>query len=285
MEKKVLDFFCRIPFPDNINLLNLLLIKSNEINQNSLEKDKILKIKPFESDKYININLSNRIYYISQQDDICLIEIKKEEYNDDFIDLNNKIKDNILSINNENLNNLLEKIYTMRYIENILYISFGISKNIFNENNNFIVFNKDNELENNLFPMIDINNNELIGIHVDNKNNVLDLQCLIKNFIEIKYYIENALNKFNTEKEHENIGEGGFGKVYLIEYKNKKYALKQIPLAKFKDESKKYLDNETKILSMFNSEFIIKYYQSYQEGEFLNDKRNGNLQYIILMKI
>ena len=268
--KKSIGFFCRIPFPDNINLLNLLLIKNNEINQNSLEKDKILKIKPFESDKYININLSNRIYYISQQDDICFIEIKKEEYNDDFIDLNNKIKDNIFSINNENLNNLLEKIYTMRYIENILYISFGISKNIFNENNNFIVFNKDNELENNLFPMIDINNNELIGIHVDNKNNVLDLQCLIKNFIEIKYYIENALNKFNTEKEHENIGEGGFGKVYLIEYKNKKYALKQIPLAKFKDESKKYLDNETKILSMFNSEFIIKYYQSYQEGEFYN---------------
>ena len=57
------------------------------------------------------------------------------------------------------------------------------------------------------------------------------------------------------------IGKGAFGTVYLIEKDNKNYALKKIPINNIDNQANKYQD-EINILSAFNNEYIIKYYDS-----------------------
>ena len=64
----------------------------------------------------------------------------------------------------------------------------------------------------------------------------------------------------------EEIGEGGFGKVYKVINENKEYALKKIRLNNKLEEDK--IKNEAKILSSINNEHIVKYYDSYQDEEY-----------------
>ena len=71
-----------------------------------------------------------------------------------------------------------------------------------------------------LIQIFDINN-----IKKNNLNNSLNN---FFNFIEIKYIIPKANEEISHKKEF--IGEGGFGHVYLIQYYQKKYALKEINL-------------------------------------------------------
>ena len=69
-------------------------------------------------------------------------------------------------------------------------------------------------------------------------------------------------NKFTFIKE---LGEGGFGKVNLVlnNLDKKYYALKEIEIKKVDDIN--ILKNEINILSKFNCNNIIKYYDSYKE--------------------
>jgi len=62
------------------------------------------------------------------------------------------------------------------------------------------------------------------------------------------------------------LGEGGFGKVYKVikedENNSKYYAIKEIELRNESEESITSAKKESEILSKFNSEYIIKYYDS-----------------------
>ena len=66
----------------------------------------------------------------------------------------------------------------------------------------------------------------------------------------------------------EPIGSGGFGKVYKFEYNEKIYALKEIPLMNENDIIE--LEKEAKILSNFNNEYIVKYYDSFKKDNKFN---------------
>ena len=59
------------------------------------------------------------------------------------------------------------------------------------------------------------------------------------------------------------IGFGGFGNVYKFEYDGKIYALKEISLAKLSPKELNEYEKEAKILSKFNNENIVKYYDSF----------------------
>ena len=66
----------------------------------------------------------------------------------------------------------------------------------------------------------------------------------------------------------EPIGSGGFGKVYKFKYNEKIYALKEIPLMNENDIIE--LEKEAKILSNFNNEYIVKYYDSFKKDNKFN---------------
>ena len=100
------------------------------------------------------------------------------------------------------------------------------------------------------------------------------------------------------------LGRGAFGKVVLIKKKNdnKFYALKQIYVKQLTKEELNSYKNEIKILSSFNSQYIVKYYNSFENKEYLNilmeycgdnlknfiikySKNNESIQEKIIMKI
>ena len=62
------------------------------------------------------------------------------------------------------------------------------------------------------------------------------------------------------------IGKGGFGEVLKVKNENRIYALKRIPLDNKEDEEK--IKNEANILSRFDSEYIVKYYDSYKDKKY-----------------
>ena len=75
-------------------------------------------------------------------------------------------------------------------------------------------------------------------------------------------------NKFEVIKD---LGEGGFGKVILVKDKsdNKPYAIKEIIINNEMKGKIKDIQKEAEILSKFNCENIVKYYDSYlYKGKF-----------------
>ena len=82
------------------------------------------------------------------------------------------------------------------------------------------------------------------------------------------------------------LGKGAFGVVYQLEKNNKFYSYKKISLINLsKEEINKYIE-EAKILSSFNSEYIVKYYFSFFDKEYFNILMeyggNNNLKQFIL---
>jgi hypothetical protein len=45
--RKGTGFFCKIPFPDENNLLNVLIINNQVLNENNIDNDKIIKLINF----------------------------------------------------------------------------------------------------------------------------------------------------------------------------------------------------------------------------------------------
>ena len=66
------------------------------------------------------------------------------------------------------------------------------------------------------------------------------------------------------------LGEGGFGKVYLVEKNSKYYALKKISLKELSEEDRELCKKEIDILSSFNNKYIVKFYEAYLEDDCLN---------------
>ena len=120
---------------------------------------------------------------------------------------------------------------------------------------------------------MNLNNNKLIGIYKENSDYDhfgIFLNYIIKEFIEINYYIKNAIEQFTLKTDKKILGKGNYGKVYLIEYNNKKYALKKIPIISFNDEEEdlaKY-ENEVEFLSNLRNDNIIRYYESFKDKDY-----------------
>ncbi len=66
----------------------------------------------------------------------------------------------------------------------------------------------------------------------------------------------------------EQIGTGSYGKVYKVEKDNNIYVLKQIPLNN--TSNIQTIKNEATILASLNSEYVVKYYDSFIEDNNLN---------------
>ena len=216
-------FFCKLPFPDNNNLLPVLISCYQTINESILKKDKI-SISTYNK-KNIEINLDNRIKYFNKEYDIAIIEIKDKDGIDNYFDVDKKILE-------KNIDNYIgESIYLLYYPDGKdMQISYGIIK----ENN------KDNNFNFNHLccagsgslggPIINLLNNKVIGMHIsENKKE--------ENFnigLFLKYAIFEFINKYKNNNNY----------MKLNEFNNKyNFNIKDLNLIKL-DLSDKKIGNE-----------------------------------------
>ena len=122
--QKGTGFFCTIPFPDQKNLLNVLITNNHVLNEKDIENDNIIKFimynkeKNIEEEKEIRIDNSRKKLTIKNDKegiDISIIEIKP---NTDKINNFLEIDDKILELKCKR-----KSIYILHYPEEkIFYI-------------------------------------------------------------------------------------------------------------------------------------------------------------------
>ena len=158
--KEGLGFFCKIPFPDKNNLMSVLIIKNHLINKEILENKKTLVIKV--DNLELDISLIDVINYSNERCELTIIEIKEpNEKVIHYFELDERLLENIIKEKDNNEIDLNQMLYTIEYYKNKFYISLGTLTNIeFNIN----IKNNENSLLN-VYPIININNNKLIGIY------------------------------------------------------------------------------------------------------------------------
>ena len=191
-------FFCKIPFPDMNNMLSVLITNNHVIDKKILNvKDYNIEIDIKKENNIKKLNLNNRIKYTNKEYDITIIEIKKNEINN-YLELDDNIINDIINNNNYNKEYIDETIYIIQYPENKLSVSYGILDKIqFDKNYNFN-HKCSTRGGSSGSPILNINNNKIIGIHKEgnrnkNINKGLFLNFPIKDFI--KSYTDDNLKK------------------------------------------------------------------------------------------
>ena len=98
-------FFCKVPFPDQNNILKVLITANHVLYDKTLyNEEESISILINEEKQERLLSLSNRIKYSSWDYDISIIEIKEEDKinNYSYLELDDKILDDILNNNNNN---------------------------------------------------------------------------------------------------------------------------------------------------------------------------------------
>ncbi len=115
-------FFCKIPYPDENNLLPVLITNNHVINQSILQtENKRISLTINNIDK--EIILDNRLKYTNKTCDITIIEIKKQDRIEHYLELDDNLK------NKSNLSYIGESIYILHYPRSgDIFVSYGIIK-------------------------------------------------------------------------------------------------------------------------------------------------------------
>ena len=114
-------------------------------------------------------------------------------------------------------------------------------------------------------PILNLKNNKVIGIHIGVEPQ--EYHCNIGTFLKYPLNLNDFRNKrYKIIKE---LGKGGFGKVnqILSILDNKYYAMKEIQLQGETEDKINNIKKEAIILSQFNNNNIVKYYDSFQDEE------------------
>ena len=159
-------FFCKIPFPTKDNMLPVLITNNHIINEDILYKNDEyinLDIKGEKNVKKININ--NRLKYTNENHDVTIIEIKEEDNINHYLKLDDKIVDDILNDSNENKDYIDKTVYIIQYPEGELSVSFGVIENIFEDKKYDFMHKCSTNKGASGSPILNINNNKVIGIH------------------------------------------------------------------------------------------------------------------------
>ena len=196
-------FFCNIPFPNKENMLPVLITNNHIIKENILYKNNEeihLNIKGEKDIKTINLN--NRLKYTNKDQDITIIEIKKEDNINNYLKLDDQIIDDILNESNENKDYIDKTVYIIQYPEGELSVSFGIIEKIFEDKKYDFMHKCNTKLGSSGSPILNIINNKLIGIHKKGSKvfkRGTFLNYCIKDFIAKNYYIEKSENIFESK--------------------------------------------------------------------------------------
>ena len=202
-------FFCKIPFPDKENMLPVFMTNNHVINENILNnKDEKISIDIYEelNTKYLNLN--DRIKYTNEEYDTTIIEIKETDDIKNFLELDEKIIDDI--INNKNKNDKFkdETIYIIQYPEGKLSVSYGVLEKISEFQKYNFIHKCSTKGGSSGSPILNLNNNKIIAIHKEggkqNFNMGTFLNFPIKEFITQKYSLKQSNNNNISKLDNNN---------------------------------------------------------------------------------
>ena len=201
--KQGTGFFCKIPFPNEENLLRVFITNNHVINQDLLNeniKNISFSIEEESDDRIFNLN--DRMKYTNEEYDITIIEIKKSDNINNYLELDDKIKNDIIKNDNKNDKFKDNTIYIIQYPEGELSVSFGVIKNI-NENKKYDFGHLCSTRDGSSGSPILNKKNRLIGIHKEGKDNL--------NFNKgtfLNYPIKEFIQQYNC-KINKNLDEKG----------------------------------------------------------------------------
>ena len=168
-------FFCKIPFPNKENMLPVFITNNHIINKELFNEKIQIKIKEEKNKKYINLN-KNRKKYTNEKYDITIIEIIEEDNINNYLELDDKILNDIVNNENENENEeyIDETIYIIQYPEGELSVSFGILNGIAKDKCYTLLHKSYTNEGSSGSPILNLQN-KIIGIHKegDKKNLIL----------------------------------------------------------------------------------------------------------------
>ena len=215
-------FFCKIPFPNQNNMLPVFITNNHVINSDLLYKDNskiLLDIKEEDDIKEINLN-KNRMKYTNEKFDITIIEIKPEDNINYYLELDEVIINDILNNKNKTVGYINETVYIMQYPDNKLSVSYGILDTIYEDEKYNFIHKCNTKGGSSGSPILNINNNKIIGIHkgsISQYNVGTFLNYPIKEFIELNYKNNEILLKKFNDKYDLDISDTKIKEIYLSE--------------------------------------------------------------------
>ena len=201
-------FFCEIPFPDEDNLLSVLITNNHVINETYLNEEQkiVVSINNIGNEIIRKIELTNKKKYTNKDYDITIIEINedKEQINN-FLKLDSKIM-------SENCEDTFvgNSIYTIGYPnDEEVKVSYGILKSRELDNEFGFIHLCSTESGSSGSPILNLKNNKVIGIHKECSKNFnfnkgsflkLSIQEFISKNLNNNNIINNNINKNENNK-------------------------------------------------------------------------------------
>ena len=219
-KEKGTGFFCKIPFPDECQLLKVLITNNHVLGEKDIIDGNIIPISLNNDIINLEIHINNsRKTYTNPLYDITIIEIIPSDNITEFlfldIDYQIYLKDDPNKIFHQN------SIYLLHYPSDNIEYSIGVIKSISLDENNNIQHLFNTEPGSSGSPIINLNNYKVIGIHkgckqggqnwnlgtfikkpIDEFNNIFKPDIILNgNKInnELKEYKESNISKWNTE--------------------------------------------------------------------------------------
>jgi len=241
-ESRGTGFFCKIPFPNINNLLSVLITNNHIISENLLFKnDEKISIVIENENEEIIIDLNNRMKYTSKDFDVTIIEIKEKDNIKNYLELDDKIIDDIVNNNNKLVKYKDETIYIIQYPFGKLSVSYGILEKIY-EDKKYNFFHKCSTVYGSSgSPILNLNN-KIIGIHKESKgnsnNNIGEfLNYPIKDFIK-QFYHNKPLQMLNQFENSNNTNNNkNINKVFPLKNSIVKNPSEQLNLSEYIIES------------------------------------------------
>ena len=243
-------FFCKIPFPNKLNLLPVLITNNHVLNQNDIETGKIIDININNNNEHKKIKIDNirkKITSDEEELDLTIIEIKINEdkiYN--FLEIDeNKFSD--INIKEDNFRN--KSAYILHYpLNENIQASFGLINRL--KDKNFIHFCSTDHGSSGS-PILSLDTFKVIGIHHGSDS--------IKNY-NYALFIPYAINEFNNKYKNQINIEEKYEKLLENNIQEKEKEINNIVIDNKNINNEK--NNDDKI-QLFSDKFVINQNNSF----------------------
>ena len=187
-------FFIKIPYKSI--LLPVLITARHVINENDINKDISITLNDDKNTKLLKID-NERKMYASEKLDVTIIEIKEKDEINNYLELDDEIKNSIKLVNENHLKNIYsnKSIYSINYPNGKkVVVSYAKSPKFLEKN----LQHKCSTLKGSSgAPILLIENQKIIGIHLSASTAIQDLNIgilIIYSIIEFQQIENNKLN-------------------------------------------------------------------------------------------